>query len=166
MDFGPAEGRPGLYEASFSGEETFAISAAYRERLARLALAEELDNVTDIDLEMSTLTPANNGVHINGMGLCDIATVLCEFASDTSKEVESLIRRTGTPNYRNESIAERIQLGRTATELAAAMREEVAVIAFANNFGFQVAEKPGRASGEVKGLLPMHAESAQAANET
>lgn len=110
-----------MFKAKFTTIEAKSLRGAYRERLYMKASQEPPLVPTESEVVISNLTVSEKDGSEMSFPFSmtrAMAGVLRDFHADTDRQVVEISRRTSTPNYANDHIAERIRLGHAAARLA------------------------------------------------
>lgn len=103
--------------------ETRAMRGAYRERIARLVLDEEMstgdayDAIDDTAFKLASVKPTER-TEVFDSELTEISETLLAFSEHTAEQTRSHLQRTAAMAYNNEQVVERIQLGKAAKDMS------------------------------------------------
>lgn len=115
------------YEARliFSGLDLEVMAAVVRERMHNLAINDQANEVSDLDVEISRWGRSRRRRSVLVADLKEVSDWLSEFAVDTDTVVAEIPDITYYPAYANDHIPKRIELGKHAVALANQLNEAV-----------------------------------------
>lgn len=102
-------------------EEADALSGAFCERLATIALGEDYeDEVPKIEPYETAIATLRTGerLHLTPGQMLSVGRVLRQFAENGPAQVREYVRQSATPRFNMTAVPQRLELGATALDLA------------------------------------------------